>query len=154
MRVRPLLFALATAMVFGCAGRDSFTGSGTQAGGGNNPGDASQTQPDAGDAGVPPGTTDAGCTLQTLPTGQVAASDTCSVGGAGLTATVIAASCLDVTISVTDVTTAGQDVAGYFTHEEWAEAAHDDVTLDEVRRALSTISGSLSEAVIALRQER
>ncbi|SRR6184192_821689 len=104
MRVRPLLFALATAMVFGCAGRDSFTGSGTQAGGGNNPGDASQTQPDAGDAGVPPGTTDAGCTLQTLPTGQVAASDTCSVGGAGLTATVIAASCLDVTISVTDGT--------------------------------------------------
>jgi hypothetical protein len=27
-------------------------------------------------------------------------------------------------------------------------------SLDEVRRALSTISGSLSEAVIALRQER
>ncbi len=57
-----------------------------------------------------------------------------------------------VTVTITDVTTAGQDVAGYFTHEEWAEAAHDDVTL--VRRALSTISGSLSEAVIALRQER
>jgi len=31
---------------------------------------------------------------------------------------------------------------------------HDDIGLDEVRRALSTISGSLSEAVIALRQER
>src|ERR1041385_7553734 len=31
--------------------------------------------------------------------------------------------------------------------EEWAEAAHDDITLDEVRRALSTISGSLSAAV-------
>ena len=58
-----------------------------------------------------------------------------------------------VTVTITDVT-AGQDVAGYFTHEEWAEAAHDDVTLGEVRRALSTISGSLSEAVIALRQER
>ena len=59
-----------------------------------------------------------------------------------------------VTMTITDVTTAGQDVAGYFTHEEWAEAAHDDVTLDEVRRALSTISSSLSEAVIALRQDR
>ena len=40
------------------------------------------------------------------------------------------------------------------TPEEWAEAAHDDISLDEVRRALSTIPGSLSEAVIALRQER
>jgi predicted DNA-binding antitoxin AbrB/MazE fold protein len=59
-----------------------------------------------------------------------------------------------VTVTITDTTTAGQDVAGYFTPEEWAEAAHDDITLDEVRRALSTISGSLSEAVIALRQER
>jgi len=46
-----------------------------------------------------------------------------------------------------------QDLAGYFTPEEWEEAAHDDIGLDEVRRALSTISGSLSEAVIALRQE-
>ena len=59
-----------------------------------------------------------------------------------------------VTVTITDPTTAGQDIAGYFTAEEWAEAAHDDITLDEVRRALSTISGSLSEAVIALRQER
>lgn len=48
----------------------------------------------------------------------------------------------------------GQDLAGYFTREEWAEAVHDDIGLDEVRHALSTISGSLSEAVIALRQER
>ena len=59
-----------------------------------------------------------------------------------------------VTVTITDPTTVDQDIAGYFTPEEWAEAAHDDVTLDEVRRALSTISGSLSEAVIALRQER
>ena len=47
-----------------------------------------------------------------------------------------------------------QDVAGYFTPEEWAEALFDDISLDEVRRALFTISGSLSDAVIALRQER
>ena len=59
-----------------------------------------------------------------------------------------------VTVTITDPTTVGQDVAGYFTPEEWAEAARDDITLDEVRRALSTISGSLSGAVIALRQER
>lgn len=59
-----------------------------------------------------------------------------------------------VTMTITDPTTAGQDVTGYFSPEEWAEAAHDDISLDEVRRALSTISGSLSEAVVALRQER
>lgn len=59
-----------------------------------------------------------------------------------------------VTVTITDPAAVGQDVAGYFSPEEWAEAAHDDVSLDEVRRALSTISGSLSDAVIALRQER
>jgi len=59
-----------------------------------------------------------------------------------------------VTVTITDPMTAGQDLAGYFTPEEWAESAHDDVSLNEVRRALSTISGSLSEAVIASRQER
>jgi len=59
-----------------------------------------------------------------------------------------------VTITISDPTPVGQDLAGYFTSEEWAEAVHDDISLDEVRQALSTISGSLSEAVIALRQER
>ena len=59
-----------------------------------------------------------------------------------------------VTVTISDPTSASQDLAGYFTPEEWAEAAHDDISLDEVRRALSTITGSLSEAVIALRQER
>jgi predicted DNA-binding antitoxin AbrB/MazE fold protein len=38
--------------------------------------------------------------------------------------------------------------------EEWAEAAHDDIGLDEVRRALSTVRGSLSEAVLEARRER
>ena len=63
-----------------------------------------------------------------------------------------------VTVTIGDPAIASQDagqaIAGYFTPEEWAEAVHDDISLDEVRRALSTISGSLSEAVIALRQER
>jgi len=38
--------------------------------------------------------------------------------------------------------------------EEWSDAARDDISLDEVRRALSTIRGSLSEAVIEERRER
>jgi len=59
-----------------------------------------------------------------------------------------------VTVTITYPTTVGQDVTGYFSPEEWEEAAHDDVSLDDVRRALSTISGSLSDAVIALRQDR
>jgi predicted DNA-binding antitoxin AbrB/MazE fold protein len=59
-----------------------------------------------------------------------------------------------VTVTITGPMMDGQDVAGYFTPEEWAEALHDDVSLEDVRRALSTISGSLSEAVIDLREER
>ena len=59
-----------------------------------------------------------------------------------------------VTVTISDPTNVGQDLAGYFTPEEWAEAVHDDISLDEVRQALSTIPGSLSDAVIALRQER
>jgi predicted DNA-binding antitoxin AbrB/MazE fold protein len=38
--------------------------------------------------------------------------------------------------------------------EEWSDAARDDVSLDEVRQALSTIHGSLSEAVLEERRER
>ena len=56
--------------------------------------------------------------------------------------------------TISDPTNVGPDLAGYFSPEEWAEAVHDDISLDEVRQALSTIPGSLSEAVIALRQER
>ena len=59
-----------------------------------------------------------------------------------------------VTVTISDPATVRQDLGEYFTPKEWADAAHDDISLDEVRRALSTISGSLSEAVIALRQER
>ena len=59
-----------------------------------------------------------------------------------------------VTVTITDPCSVGQDVAGYFSAEEWAAASHDTVSLDEVRQALSTISGSLADAVIAQRQER
>ncbi len=59
-----------------------------------------------------------------------------------------------VTLTITDATGVCQDVKGYFTPEEWSKAERDDISLEEVREALSTISGSLSDAVIALRQER
>jgi predicted DNA-binding antitoxin AbrB/MazE fold protein len=59
-----------------------------------------------------------------------------------------------VTLTITDATTVGQDLRGYFTPEEWSKAERDDISLEQVRQALSTISGSLSEAVIALRNER
>jgi predicted DNA-binding antitoxin AbrB/MazE fold protein len=32
--------------------------------------------------------------------------------------------------------------------DEWSDAAHDDIGLEEVRRALSTIHGSVLEAVL------
>ena len=38
--------------------------------------------------------------------------------------------------------------------EEWSDAAQDDISLDAVRRALATIHGSLSEAVLEERRER
>jgi hypothetical protein len=103
MRVRLLLVpAVVLAIVYSCGGTDHFNGKGTITGGGTNPGDAATTpdagNPDAGDAG----STDAGCLLQNLPSGQVSAFDSCSSGGANLTASIIPASCLDVTITVSD----------------------------------------------------
>ena len=59
-----------------------------------------------------------------------------------------------VTVTISDPSSVGQDVAGYFSPEEWAQASEDTVTLDEVRVALSNIAGSLSETVIAQREER
>ena len=59
-----------------------------------------------------------------------------------------------VTLTISDAAVVSQDVKGYFTPEEWLKAERDDISLEQVRQALSTISGSLSEAVIALREER
>jgi predicted DNA-binding antitoxin AbrB/MazE fold protein len=59
-----------------------------------------------------------------------------------------------VTVTITDSPAIDDDLAGYFTPEEWAAAAHDGITWDDVRTALSEISGSLSDAVTAQRQER
>jgi predicted DNA-binding antitoxin AbrB/MazE fold protein len=46
------------------------------------------------------------------------------------------------------------DVADSFEPAEWAAALQDDISLETVRRALSGIRGSLSDAVIASREER
>jgi hypothetical protein len=46
------------------------------------------------------------------------------------------------------------DIADYFEPEEWEAAKHDDISLPEVRRALSSIQESLADAVIASREER
>lgn len=49
---------------------------------------------------------------------------------------------------------ADSDVAAYFDATEWEASKHDDISLQEVRAALSSIEGSLSDAVIASREER
>ena len=59
-----------------------------------------------------------------------------------------------VTITITDSPVIDEDLAGYFTPEEWTMAAHDSITWDDAKGALAGIPGSLSDAVIAQRQER
>jgi hypothetical protein len=59
-----------------------------------------------------------------------------------------------VTVVITDTMTPNGDMAGYFTPNEWAAAASDPISWDEANQALSGIYGSLSDTVIALRQER
>ena len=46
------------------------------------------------------------------------------------------------------------DVADSFDAAEWEASMHDDISLQDVRAALSSIKGSLSEAVIASHEER
>ncbi len=59
-----------------------------------------------------------------------------------------------VTVTITDPPPVDDDLAGYFPPDKWAEAACDPITWDDVRKALSRISGPLSDVVIAQRQER
>jgi predicted DNA-binding antitoxin AbrB/MazE fold protein len=59
-----------------------------------------------------------------------------------------------VLVTISDVPATAEDVADYFEPDEWEAARHDDISLDEVRRALSSIPGSLADAVIASREER
>lgn len=59
-----------------------------------------------------------------------------------------------VLVTISDIPATAADVAGYFEPEDWEAAKHDDIGLDEVRRALASIPGSLADAVIASREER
>ncbi len=57
-----------------------------------------------------------------------------------------------VTISESPARTA--DASAFFSPAEWQAAQQDPITLEEVQNALSSITGSLSETVIALREDR
>ena len=56
---------------------------------------------------------------------------------------------IQVTIADADA-----DVAAYFDAAEWEASKHDNISLQEVRAALSSVDGSLPDAVIASRDER
>jgi predicted DNA-binding antitoxin AbrB/MazE fold protein len=58
-----------------------------------------------------------------------------------------------VLVTISDSAVAA-DASGYFEPAEWSVARHDDISLETVRRALSSIRGSLSDTVIASREER
>ena len=59
-----------------------------------------------------------------------------------------------VLVTISGAPNTADDIAGYFEPEEWEAAKRDDISLQEVRRALSSIPGSLADAVTASREER
>ena len=60
----------------------------------------------------------------------------------------------ELTVTISDEGNIPHDQRLLVSPEEWASAAGDEIGLDEVRRALSTIRGSLSEAIIDERRNR
>ena len=60
----------------------------------------------------------------------------------------------EVTVRISDENDILRDHPLVASPEEWAGAAGDTISLDEVRRALATIRGSLSEAVLEERRHR
>jgi predicted DNA-binding antitoxin AbrB/MazE fold protein len=60
----------------------------------------------------------------------------------------------EVTLTLDDKRIIDDDLAGYFTPEEWSAASKDTVTWEDVQLAFAGIAGSLSAAVTAQRQER
>jgi predicted DNA-binding antitoxin AbrB/MazE fold protein len=54
-----------------------------------------------------------------------------------------------VLVTISGAPATADDGAGYFEPEEWEAAKHDDISLQEVRHALSSIPGSLADAVIS-----
>ena len=59
-----------------------------------------------------------------------------------------------VTVTISDAINLSPSHPLLVSPDEWSDAAHDDIGIDEVRRALSTIHGSLSQAVLEERRER
>jgi predicted DNA-binding antitoxin AbrB/MazE fold protein len=60
----------------------------------------------------------------------------------------------EVTVTISDEGSIPRDHPLVASSDEWASAAGDHISLDEVRRALSTIRGSLSETIIDERRDR
>jgi predicted DNA-binding antitoxin AbrB/MazE fold protein len=60
----------------------------------------------------------------------------------------------EVTLTISDEGNIPRDHPLLASPEEWASAAGDQISVDEVRRALATIRGSLSEAAIEERRDR
>ena len=60
----------------------------------------------------------------------------------------------EVTVTISDECTVPHRHPLLASPDEWANASGDEISLDEVRRALSKIRGSLSEAIITERRER
>lgn len=59
-----------------------------------------------------------------------------------------------VTVTISDGGNIPRDHPLLASPDEWANATGDDITLDEVRRALSTIPGSLAATIIDERRDR
>jgi predicted DNA-binding antitoxin AbrB/MazE fold protein len=59
-----------------------------------------------------------------------------------------------VTLTVHDTIGPSSDSSLLVSPEEWSAAARDDIDIEDVRRALSTIQGSLSDTIIEERRER
>jgi hypothetical protein len=59
-----------------------------------------------------------------------------------------------VTVTVCDDADLPPDHPLLVSPDEWADAAREDISLDEVRQRLSGIRGSLSQAIIDARQDR
>ena len=60
----------------------------------------------------------------------------------------------EVTVFVSDETASRNKHPLLVSSEEWSAAAGDAIALEEVRRALSSIRGSLATSVISERRER
>jgi predicted DNA-binding antitoxin AbrB/MazE fold protein len=59
-----------------------------------------------------------------------------------------------VQVTISPISGMADEIAAYFEPEEWEASKRDDISLAEVRQALSSIRGSLSDAVIRSRDER